>query len=166
MVAANVSAGSAIYPAANFVQQINLAGGIAGDGFVDRYLPARDELELLWRHFKPITNNNYLAARGKPNPYVSDCNIDDVSSDGMGANRHAASSGQAYTGADPAQTALTVFRSGGDQALSTEVRYWSCSKSSVGYAWTQTYFAANPGWQRDHGHTNSFRVRAVRREIY
>jgi hypothetical protein len=47
---------STVYPAAHFCNDLSIGG------YSDWYLPARDELELIYRNLKPVTNNNYIVA--------------------------------------------------------------------------------------------------------
>jgi hypothetical protein len=163
MIAANTAAGSIIYPAADFVRGVNAA---ALSGYTDWELPARDWLELIWRNLKPVTLDNYIATRPKSNSYIRDANIDDVANEGRGLNRHSVPPGGAYTAADPAQTNVSAFRSGGDQSPPWEIRFWSSSEYSATHAWLQLYDTSYPGYQHfSISRTLGYRVRAVRRSI-
>jgi hypothetical protein len=51
---------STVYPAAHFCNDLSIGG------YTDWYLPARGELELIWRNLKPVTDNNYTTA-DRPN---------------------------------------------------------------------------------------------------
>lgn len=162
MIAENAAAGSIIYPAADFVRSLN-AGQLAG--YSDWELPARDWLELMWRNLKPLVNANYLDARPKSNTYVRDGNADDILGEPRGLNRHSVPPGDGYTATIPAQTELAQFQAGGAQAMATAVYFWSSSEYSATYAWYQYYTTSGPGYQYSYFKTNTFRVRAVRREI-
>jgi hypothetical protein len=47
---------STVYPAAHFCNDLSIGG------YSDWYFPARDELELIYRNLKPVTDNNYTTA--------------------------------------------------------------------------------------------------------
>lgn len=105
------------------------------------HIPARDELELLYRAFKP----------GKAASYAY-----------SGDNPSSEPVGYAYNPKSPAQTTSKPHRAGGTEALA-ETWYWSSSQyaGSVEYAWCQHF---------DYGvqaitslKDNELRVRAVRR---
>lgn len=162
MVAANVAAGSIIYPAADFVRSLN-AGQLAG--YSDWELPARDWLELMWRNLKPLVNDNYLAARPKSNAYVRDGNADDILNEPRGLNRHSVPPGDGYTATIPAQTALAQFQADRAQAMATAVYFWSSSEYSATFAWNQLCGTSYPGYQYSGSKTGGHRVRAVRRSI-
>lgn len=164
MQALNVNPLNPVYPAAWWVSQINAAGGIGG--YADWYLPARDELELLWRHFKPVTNNNYVTAdRYNAGAYTRDANFSDQAQT-HGANLNSYPAGAAYTASVPGQTGVASFQSGGAEALAFgSVYYWSCSEIASNFTWNQFYGASNPGGQYSLSKNLSYRVRAVRRSI-
>ncbi len=61
------------------------------------HVPALDELELAYRHFKPTTDRNYLFREG--------------------VNPSSVPPGQPYTEEFPQQTELPEFRKGGEEAL-------------------------------------------------
>ncbi|NJL72044.1 MAG: hypothetical protein HC888_10880 [Candidatus Competibacteraceae bacterium] len=128
MIAANVAAGSIIYPAADFIKSVNDA---ALSGYTDWELPARDWLELMWRNLKPVTLDNFVASRPKSNTYFRDANTDDILNEPRGLNRHSVPSRGGYTATDPPQTSLAAFQSGGSQALLWEARFWSSSEYSA-----------------------------------
>jgi hypothetical protein len=158
MVAADTST---VYPLAHW------ADGLSIGGFSDWYAPARDELELIWRNLKPVTNNNDTSDRPKSAiAYTNGGNIDDLSADTHGVNRHSDPAGAAYTSTVPAQTSVAAFQSGGAEALETgSVRYWSSSELSSVKAWAQNYLTSFPGSHDSSDKTNANRARAVRRSI-
>ncbi|NJL70612.1 MAG: hypothetical protein HC888_02830 [Candidatus Competibacteraceae bacterium] len=163
MIAANVAAGSIVYPAADFIKSVNDA---ALSGYEDWEFPARDWLELMWRSLKPVTLDNFVASRPKSNTYFSDANTDDILNEPRGLNRHSVPPRGGYTATDPQQTSLAVFQSGGGQAPPWEVRFWSSSEYSATNAWSQNYVTSSPGAQSAALNKSSYyRVRAVRREI-
>jgi hypothetical protein len=147
--AAMVSAGS--HPAAAFCD------GLTIGGFSDWYLPARDELELLYRNLKPTTDSNNTSDRETSS--ITYPEGDDLSADTMGVNRNSSPTGAAYTSGDPAQTSVTDFIDGGTEAFASAF-YWSSSEVPDKEAWGQLF---NDGGQ--FGSTKDFSsyVRAVRR---
>jgi hypothetical protein len=155
--AAMVAAGS--HPAAAF------CAGLSVGGYIDWYLPARDELELIWRNLKPVTNNNSTAAQPVATAsYTRDGNYGGYG--GMGYNRHSAPPGAAYGGSVPAQTPLIDFQAGGAEAMGFGADYyWSSSEFSDTHGWRQYYDTSTPGHQHNLTKTTSHRARAVRRSI-
>ncbi len=122
-----------------------LAAAVRGaviEGFDDWYIPARDELELIYRNLKPTDRENYASFRDGENP----------SSVPMG--RH-------YTEEQPAQTSVAEFREGGSQALDA-VWHWSSTQfgPSSSDAWLQVFY---DGGQNDTRKSYEGRARAVRR---
>ena len=157
MVAADTST---VYPLAHWAAARNIGG------FTDWYVPARDELELIWRNLKPTTTNNWTGdTRPKSSiSYTAGGNQDDVSGDGHGVNRHSNPTAVAYTASVPGQTSVTAFRTGGAEALEFgSTYYWSSSDFSSSFAWNQVYLTGYPGYQDFSLKTVSTRARAVRR---
>ena len=104
------------------------------------YLPSRDELELLYRAFKPGKTTSYAFSGDNP------------SSEPVG---------YAYNPKSPAQTTSKTHRLGGKEALA-ETWYWSSSQYA-GFdesAWYQNF--SNGNQNEDHK-SSQLRVRAVRR---
>lgn len=119
---------------AEAVLELNIAG------FADWYLPSRDELELLYRHFKPTTWETYAWRNGD--------------------NPSSVPAGYPYAKDHP-QTAIASFREGGADALQEAV-YWSSTlyAPDPAFAWAQDFTNGSQGyWRHDH----EFRARAVRR---
>jgi len=158
MVAADTST---VYPLAHW------ADGLSIGGYSDWYAPARDELELIWRNLKPVTNNNDTSNRPKSSiAYTNGGNIDDLSADTHGVNRHSDPAGVAYTSSVPAQTSVAAFQSGGSEALEFgSAFYWSSSEYSSSGAWSQYYYTSDPGYQDGFNKSYTGRARAVRRSI-
>ena len=164
MIAADTST---VYPLAHWAKAINeLNDGEGLSGYTDWYIPARDELELIWRNLKPVTNNNYIIQdRYDAAAYTKDANLDDVAAT-HGANRNSDPAGDAYTASVPAQTAAAAFQSGGAEAMTFgSVYYWSSSESSATSAWFQSYSSSGPGHQYNLNKTHVSRARACRRSI-
>lgn len=109
------------------------------NGFADWYLPARDELELLYRHFKPTTESNWVYRHGE--------------------NPSSVPMGYPYTAEHPAQTQQPEFQADATEAFE-DTWYWSSTQVSPNYAWSQ-YFEVG-GQYGDHKGLE-LRARAVRR---
>ena len=164
MIAADTST---VYPLAHWAKSLrDLNGGAGLSGYTDWYIPARDELELIWRNLKPVTNNNYTTAdRYDAAAYTSDANKDDAHT-WHGENLNSDPIGAAYTASVPAQTASAAFQSTGAEKLEFGSAYYrSSSESSSSNAWCQGYYSSGPGYQYGLGKANSGRARAVRRSI-
>jgi hypothetical protein len=151
--AAIVADGDAtVYPAAHF------CAGLTINGYSDWYMPARDELELCYRHLKPTTGTNNISNRSLSAYTYPEGN--DISADTMGVNRNSVSVGSGYTASSyPFRTNIALFQSGGAEAFNSGV-HWSSSEFSVATPWSQGF---NEGEQANFGKTNALRVRAVRR---
>jgi hypothetical protein len=108
------------------------------NGFKDWYLPSRDELELLYRHLKPTTQENWRW---------------------RGDNPSSIPVGYAYSSEAPAQTTDAAFQAGAEQALQP-TWYWSSTQYSAHSAWCQLF---GDGGQYYDGKSSELRARAVRR---
>lgn len=127
---------NASHPAAQFCE------GLTIGGYSDWYMPAKNELEVLYYFLKPTTAANNTS-------YGSNANA--VSPEPISTN---------YTAGSPAQTSAAAFQSGGAEAFAADV-YWSSTEYSATDAWSQ-YFAN--GFQGSYGDKiSSTYVRAVRR---
>jgi hypothetical protein len=125
----------------------NLATGGAGGGtgiggFNDWYLPAKNELEILYRNLKPTTASNTTSWGSNPNAVPS------------------ATSN--YTTTNPAQTTSALFQFGGAEAFSTANGYWSSTEDSSNAlnAWIQVFLN---GGQATNDKVNDRYARAIRR---
>ena len=144
---------SAAYPAAQFCE------GLSIGGYTDWYLPARDELELCYRNFKPTTVSNNTTARSKSSYTYPEGNDGNYGTDTHGLNRNSSPIGSAYSGSVPAQTSVTLFKSGGSEAFAADY-YWPSSEYSATYAWRHNFGDS----VQDYGYKNAiWFVRAVRR---
>ena len=116
------------------------ARGLEIGGFADWYLPARDELELAYRAFKPTTEVNWCW---------------------RGDNPSSIPVGYAYQPNLPAQTTVAAFQSGGEHAFEVDW-YWSSTQSAGDEqcAWCQNF---SYGGQYDFLKSIKLRARAVRR---
>lgn len=130
---AMISAGAAAHPAADFCD------GLSIGGFTDWYLPAKDELEVLYYNLKPTTQSNNT---------------------GSGTNTNAVPPrGSNYTSGDPAQTSATDFQAGSTEAFAAD-DYWSSTESTSSRASQQGFTNGDQG----NGLKDATRyVRAVRR---
>jgi hypothetical protein len=117
---------------AKAIQALNI------NGHTDWYLPARDELELVYRNLKPTDNRNFRLS---------------------GDNPSSVPVGYAYSIDEPAQTMATEFQEDGEQALQP-TWYWSSTQSSADLAWSQGF---EDGDQTIDHKGDALRARAVRR---
>jgi Protein of unknown function (DUF1566) len=118
------------------------ASGLGINGLTDWYLPARDELEVVYRNLKPTAEENYVWRAGD--------------------NPSSVPAGYPYTAETPAQTAVTAFQDGGAEALDGDSYYWSStqSESNSSNAWIQHF---GDGFQLSLHENGEFRARAVRK---
>jgi hypothetical protein len=123
------------------------AKGLSIGGFTDWYVPAKNELEILYYNLKPTTGANNTSSGINPNavpPRASN-----------------------YTASVPGQTTVALFQTGGSEALNGGAgAYWSAteSSSSGGNAWRQR--ADNGNQDSTSGFASksaSWFVRAIRR---
>lgn len=108
----------------------------------DWYLPAQDELEIIYRNLKPTTDTNSCYARS-------------------GINLSAFEPTRPYTPDFPPQTPADAFQNGGAEALTADW-YWSSTQhvSASDYAWFQSFLN---GYQSYSLTDDKLRARAVRR---
>lgn len=160
--AAMVAAGdSTVYPAAHF------CAGLTINSYSDWYLPARDELDICYRTFKPTTDSNSESERPGYSAinYGNNGSIDDAATSFMGANLNSSPQGSAYTSTVPARTSIAAFQSGGAEAFGGGgPQYWTSSEFASGDQWYE-YFDGAPGYQHNENKDSGLYVRAVRRSI-
>lgn len=147
---------SATYPAAQYCYGLSYPS----DGGSMWYIPAMDELELLYRNFKPYTNNNYTSS----NTSAAGTFPFDGSSYVSGANISSSPSGSQYTTTVPAQTSLTLFQTGGAQTIVQDY-LWSSTEHDATYARYQSFHTSLPGGQGYDTKRNTRYVRPVRRVL-
>ena len=147
-----LSATEAMFAAGPEYEAATYCRGLAfpADGGSRWYLPAKHELEVLYRNFKPTTEPHYNAS---------------------GTNPASDPTGTAYVpGATtaPAQSLLAAFQQGGAQALEgvSSPYYWSSSEYSAPDAWGQGVGGTYAGYQFNGTKTDTgIRVRPVRRFV-
>lgn len=106
-------------------------------GFTDWHIPSRDQLEIIYRAFKPTDYAN--------SPY-SGVNINSVPPHNL------------YTADEPKQCQIEAFEDDGDEAFDT-TWYWTSTQVGEAYAWIQPF---GNGPQHDAWKYSSYRARAVR----
>jgi hypothetical protein len=118
------------------------ARGLRISGCDDWYLPSQDELEILYRAFKPTSETNTLYGRS-------------------GLNASAVPPTFPYSLELPAQTSMPDFAEGGAQAFAADW-YWSSTQHAANddYAWSQDFYY---GYQTSNDKSAKLRARAVRR---
>lgn len=106
------------------------------------HIASLDELELIYRHFKPGTANNSCYTRA-------------------GINISAMPPNDPYTPDSPRQTKLKAFHQGGPEAFDL-AWYWSSTQhaADAAYAWIQDF---DDGDQYNSHKGGTYRARAVRR---
>jgi len=145
------------YVAFEHIRSIRTSDPVPSDGGSDWYLPAMDEIELIYRNLKPVTADNYTGNSTRTFPGSQD----------VGFNPSSDPTASAYTAGDPSQTSVTDFQDGGAEAVDFG-RYWSSTDADEnGRAWAH-YFTRGGNEGGQFGETKSdtdFSVRPVRRVV-
>ena len=126
------------YTAARWCESLEIGG------YTDWYLPARNELEVLYYNLKPGTAANNTS-------YGSNANA--VSPEPVST---------VYTAGAPAQTSATAFRTGASGQEFVEGNYWSSTEDDSYDAWRQDFYN---GYQNGTNKDYTRYCRAVRRLI-
>ncbi|WP_447775191.1 DUF1566 domain-containing protein [Pseudomonas chlororaphis] len=108
----------------------------------DWAIPARDQQEPQYRHFKPTAEANWQYGRS-------------------GDNTNSEPVGLLHTEESPAQTMLAAFQEGGAEAFRPRA-YWSSTQRSANYAFSMGF---DDGYQGTNGKNFELRVRPVRSEL-
>jgi len=114
-------------------------------GYSDWYIPAKNELEVLYYNLKPSSNLNDTG---------SGANANAISPEPISTN---------HTTSSPAQTNVSVFISGGSQAFdsSNSNFYWSSTATTSRTVWVQSFGNGTQGTVADSSFM--FLARAIRR---
>jgi hypothetical protein len=131
--AAQIAAGAASHPCANFCDNLSIGG------FSDWYMPARNELEVCYFNLKPTTSTNNTGAGINPNAVPA-----------RASN---------YTSGNPAQTSAAAFQTGGAEAFASTF-YWTSTEFATTASGIVFFVTGN---QPNYGKILSYAVRAVRR---
>ena len=124
---------NASHPAAQFCESLSI------NGYGDWYMPALNELEVLYYNLKPGIIPNNTAS-------------------GSNANSVPTRLGS-YTSGTPAQTSVALFQTGGAEAFALQ-NYWTSTQFSATDGWIQSF---DDGTQANAGKNNGLYVRAIRR---
>jgi len=106
-------------------------------GFDDWHVPSRDQLEMIYRDFKPTADENYCTYRDGDNPTTGE---------------------YPYTPDSPAQTTIAAFQEGGEHAIEPGC-YMSSTQYSPHGAYVQRFV---DGYTYNLGKDNEVRALAVR----
>ena len=150
-LAAQQALASTTFPAFNYCAGLSHPA----DGGSPWYLPALDELELLYRNFKPDTTSNAMGNRPQGTfPPTTAGHGENISSDPVGAP---------YTAGSPARTLLSAFQAGGAHAFKQVTSwYWAATWYSPTGAWLQR---PSDGNQTSASQGSNDWVRPVRRVL-
>ena len=140
----------------HYVDGLNTSDPPPDDGGSDWYVPALDELDLIYRMLKPTSESNDTGTRDSDFPAGQYPDWGNPSSDPQF---------DPITSNDPAQTDVAAFQEGGDQAFAVNTDfYWSSSEGSDSDAWFQNFAGSTAGRQNGFSKTISANsVRPVRR---
>ena len=152
-LAASTAMNSAAYPAAQYCRSLSI------NTYSDWYLPARDELEVLYRNLKPTTGANHVAAAWRTNATFGTTGGYGMDGGAEGYNANSSPVGAAYTSSAPLRTTVTAFQSTGTEPF-VALSYWSSTECTATDAWSQDF---TNGPQYLDNKTSAYYVRAVRR---
>jgi len=119
------------------------ASNLPVGGYDDWYLPAKNELEILYYNLKTDTTSYNTSSGQNPNAVPA-----------RSSN---------YTAGNPAQTSVALFQTGGAQAFTTGVDYQSSTEGSTltGNGWGEAFLT---GYQSLNPKGSGYYARAIRRE--
>ena len=133
------------YQAATFCNNLNNGGGL--NGYTDWYLPATNELEVLYYYLKPTTYDNY-------NTNGSGANVNSVLPEPYNT---------AYAIGSPTQTNAVGFKTGETNAFASSL-YWTSSELNSDSAYLQYFVTGHQDYIFTTKPINWY-VRAVRRVL-
>lgn len=159
-LAATTAMASTTYPAANYCYGLTFPTDAASRW----YLPAMDELELVYRNLKGTTEPNPSSA-SQSSTVTNSFPFSGVNFS-HGANVSSDPTGAAYESASPARTTVAVFQDGGGQDLGdagTNLFYWTATEYDASSAWIHGFSgSAFSGFQSQSTKTTSHVTRIVR----
>ena len=134
------------------------------------YLPAMDELELLYRHFKPNKAPNKEFNENRLNFPCHTFNNFVLTGRNISSDDPVNSPSNPYNDLSPSRTPLAIFQTKGAQAMN-KPRYWSSTDGNVSIdsrwcSWNQTFFHSPDEGTQDAANkdnTTAIHVRPVRR---
>ena len=142
----------AAHPACVWARSLNISG------CKDWYLPARDELEMLYRYLKPDKTSNYTAI-----DRVDSKNGTVVVENAHGTNNNSVPTGTRYLVGNPAQVSNPIYQTGGAEALSTTGIGSSTVQTTILPLAPYTWQHLTSGRQVSNGFTSNVFWRAVRK---
>lgn len=153
---AAMAADAATYPAADYCAGLTYPS----DSGSPWYLAAMDERELIYRNFKPTTENNYTTA--------NTTSTFPGGTQAQGYNPSCDPAGLAYTSGTPAKTSVALFQDGGSEDfgdLGVEFVMLTATEFSATAAWYQHMSGAASGAQSSTTKTTTQLIRPVRRVL-
>jgi hypothetical protein len=131
----------ASHPAFQFARSLSISG------YNDWYIPAKNELEILYRNLKPDTISNVTYTGANPNAVPSPTSN--------------------YTSGNPAQTTSALFQTSGSEAFSNNTGryYWTSTEdtSVLSNADTRNFGDGGDNQENKNNNSRDF-ARAIRRE--
>lgn len=134
------------YEAATFCENLNTGG------YTDWYLPALNEMEVLYYFLKPFTGDNVTGSSTDNPSGINGYNANAVSPEPISTG---------YTLTVPSQTTATAFQFGNAQAFDV-ARYWNSTEFSSSSGFQQGF---DDGYQVGAAKSFTRRVRAIRKVV-
>jgi hypothetical protein len=145
------------------------ARGLVIRGYDDWYIPSRDELELCWRHLKPIQTRSYMRTNRSRGQFTNETVNGGCSdrSTSHGVNNNSYPIGNAYTSVFPKQTTVSKFKlnTGKEYIGCHEHWYGTSSEYNESFVWGQYWHKNAPGYQSSRYKSIMSAIRVVRRSI-